>query len=80
MEHLRERAAVNCGYPGFPFCLSDVLSSTLAWSKIRLEANKSVPLPQYRLRPIILGVVVLPPSLLWSGWMGNEHATARCGV
>ncbi|KAJ5712469.1 hypothetical protein N7493_008937 [Penicillium malachiteum] len=29
--------------------------------------------PEYRLPPMILGAVLLPPSLLWFGWSGNTH-------
>ncbi|KAJ5638657.1 hypothetical protein N7528_001047 [Penicillium herquei] len=29
--------------------------------------------PEYRLPPMILGAVLLPPSLLWFGWSGDTH-------
>lgn len=33
--------------------------------------------PEYRLPPMILGALILPPSLLWFGWSGNTHWTSQ---
>lgn len=33
--------------------------------------------PEYRLPPMIMGAVLLPPSLLWFGWAGNVHWAAQ---
>ena len=33
--------------------------------------------PEDRLPPMILGAILLPPSLLWFGWTGNTHWVAQ---
>lgn len=58
---------------------------TMTWYKKRWLASQkteteeseitSLPkmTPEHRLPPMILGALILPPSLLWFGWSGNTH-------
>lgn len=46
---------------------------TLTEFKRRVHAKKGVFLAEDRLPPMILGAVILPPSLLWFGWSGHVH-------
>ena len=46
---------------------------TATWYKSRFVRNGGVPLPEDRLPPIILGSVMVPPSLLWLGWSTSQH-------
>lgn len=45
----------------------------LTWYKARVSQNKTAPQPEWRLPPMALGAVILPPALLWFGWSGNVH-------
>ncbi|ORY71024.1 MFS multidrug transporter [Pseudomassariella vexata] len=44
---------------------------TLTWYK-RVVLS-TTPTPEHRLPPMMLGGVLLPPSLLWFGWSGATH-------
>lgn len=46
---------------------------TLTFMKRRVHANHGVFVPEWRLPPMILGAVILPPSLLWFAWSGGVH-------
>lgn len=46
---------------------------TLTVFKRRVYGNDGVAVPEWRLPPMILGAVILPPSLLWFGWSGGVH-------
>lgn len=46
---------------------------TLTEFKRRVYKNNGVFVAEDRLPPMILGAVILPPSLLWFGWSGNVH-------
>jgi MFS family permease len=48
----------------------------LASQKAETEGEGTSPpkiTPEHRLPPMILGALILPPSLLWFGWSGNTH-------
>lgn len=45
---------------------------TLSWYKNRLRASPGAT-PEDRLPCMIVGAVMLPPSLIWFGWSGNVH-------
>ncbi|KAK7756630.1 hypothetical protein SLS62_001467 [Diatrype stigma] len=50
----------------------------LTWYKTqvaRVEKSHGAlsPQPEWRLPPMALGAVILPPALLWFGWSGNVH-------
>lgn len=47
---------------------------TMTWYKRKVVAhNGSLPVPEWRIPPMALGAVILPPALLWFGWSGNVH-------
>lgn len=46
---------------------------TVTVLKRRLRASNGVFVPEWRLPPMMLGAVVLPPSLFWFGWSGGVH-------
>lgn len=46
---------------------------TMTEFKRRVHANNGVFVAEDRLPPMILGALILPPSLLWFGWSGNVH-------
>ncbi|OQE27685.1 hypothetical protein PENSTE_c004G05173 [Penicillium steckii] len=58
---------------------------TMTWYKKQwVRAQKAVAdgalprvPPEDRLPPMILGAVLLPPSLIWFGWTGNTHWIAQ---
>jgi multidrug resistance protein len=59
---------------------------TMTWYKKRWVAaqkkmtGESMPAriaPEYRLPPMVLGAVLLPPALLWFGWSGGTHWIAQ---
>ncbi|THY38859.1 MFS general substrate transporter [Aureobasidium pullulans] len=45
---------------------------TLTWYKKRWLANQGAE-PEDRLPPMILGAIILPPSLFWLGWSQDTH-------
>lgn len=48
----------------------------LTWYKTqaaRAEKAAAPPQPEWRLPPMAVGAVILPPALLWFGWSGNVH-------
>lgn len=45
---------------------------TLTWYKKRWSVTRSLA-PEYRLPPMILGSVILPPALWWFGWSQHTH-------
>lgn len=50
------------------------------WAHAHKAAVDAVPArvpPEDRLPPMILGAVLLPPSLLWFGWSGDTHWVAQ---
>lgn len=50
------------------------------WARAQKTAVDGEPArvpPENRLPPMILGAVLLPPSLLWFGWTGNTHWVAQ---
>lgn len=50
------------------------------WVRAQKTAVDDVPArvpPEDRLPPMILGAVLLPPSLLWFGWSGDTHWVAQ---
>ncbi|KAJ5889330.1 hypothetical protein N7504_010140 [Penicillium tannophilum] len=68
-------------------CAAGVLFFTMTWYKKRWVAAQRAEIhgekdgskghariaPEDRLPPMILGAVLLPPSLLWFGWSGDTH-------
>lgn len=46
---------------------------TLTVLKRRFHENDGVFVPEWRLPPMMLGAVILPPSLFWFGWSGGVH-------
>lgn len=46
---------------------------TLTIFKSRVHKNNGVFVAEDRLPPMILGGLILPPSLLWFGWSGGVH-------
>jgi hypothetical protein len=45
-----------------------------------VQASSTTPVriaPEDRLPPMILGAVLLPPALLWFGWLGEVHWAAQ---
>ncbi|XXH05365.1 FAD-dependent urate hydroxylase [Hypoxylon texense] len=46
---------------------------SLTWYKERSLRTKGPAMPEWRLPPMILGGLLLPPSLLWFAWSGNVH-------
>lgn len=50
---------------------------TLTEFKRRVHKNDGVFVAEDRLPPMILGALILPPSLLWFGWSGNVHWSSQ---
>ncbi|KAK9412770.1 putative Major facilitator superfamily (MFS) profile domain-containing protein [Seiridium unicorne] len=50
---------------------------TMTWYKSRSMQLHGPLAPEYRLPPMMVGAVTLPPSLLWFGWSGNVHAASQ---
>ncbi|KAJ5157263.1 uncharacterized protein N7482_008363 [Penicillium canariense] len=50
-----------------------ILSQHAAYTK-KLVENKNVPIPEWRLRPTILGAPVFTVGLFWFGWTGFTSA------
>ncbi|KAH9986480.1 major facilitator superfamily domain-containing protein [Xylariaceae sp. FL0662B] len=46
---------------------------SLTWYKELSLCTTGPPLPEWRLPPMILGGVLLPPSLFWFAWSGDVH-------
>ncbi|KAI6084427.1 MFS multidrug transporter [Hypoxylon rubiginosum] len=46
---------------------------SLTWYKERSVHAKGPSMPEWRLPPMILGGILLPPSLFWFAWSGNVH-------
>lgn len=46
---------------------------TMTWYKRKVIAHNGLTVPEWRIPPMALGAVILPPSLLWFAWSGNVH-------
>ncbi|KAI1776646.1 MFS multidrug transporter [Hypoxylon cercidicola] len=46
---------------------------SLTWYKERALHTKGPTVPEWRLPPMMLGAILLPPSLFWFAWSGNVH-------
>ncbi|KAI0165223.1 MFS multidrug transporter [Hypoxylon sp. FL1284] len=46
---------------------------SLTWFKERALRTRGPTVPEWRLPPMMLGGLLLPPSLFWFAWSGNVH-------
>ncbi|KAI4264071.1 MAG: hypothetical protein L6R42_000809 [Xanthoria sp. 1 TBL-2021] len=73
----------NPGVGGLPYfgmilgqiCAGIYIASTQPAYNRKLEANGNVPIPEWRLFPVILGGISFTAGLFWFGWSGYQAST-----